>query len=105
MRKRDSDPFDIEFFNEDERQEIEDFEASWKPGTKFAADEEARIMAKLKEAVMTSRLRKDSKISFRLPKDDLIGLKAKARRAGIEYQPLLAAIVHKYVMDEIKIEL
>ncbi len=105
MSNKSDDLYTIKYFNEDEKEEILEIEAAWKPGNKFPVDEEERIMAKLKYAVLNSRQKKDSKITFRLPKDDLIGLKAKAKHAGIDYQPLLAAIIHKYVMNEIKIEL
>ncbi len=105
MDNKNRDRYDIKYFNEDEKREIQEIEANWKPGNKFSTNDEERIMIKLKDSVMNSKQKKDSKITFRLPKDDLIGLKVKARHAGIDYQPLLAAIIHKYVMNEIKIEL
>lgn len=105
MGNQNNDLYNIKYFDEDEKDEIHEIETNWKPGNKFSSDEEERIMAKLKDSVINSKQKKDSKITFRLPKDDLIGLKAKARHAGIDYQPLLAAIIHKYVMNEIKIEL
>jgi predicted DNA binding CopG/RHH family protein len=105
MGNQNNDLYDIKYFDEDEKDEIHEIETNWKPGNKFPSNEEERIMTKLKDSVINSKQKKDSKITFRLPKDDLIGLKAKARHAGIDYQPLLAAIIHKYVMNEIKIEL
>ena len=105
MGNQNNDLYNIKYFDEDEKDEIHEIETNWKPGNKFPSDEEERIMVKLKDSVINSKQKKDSKITFRLPKDDLIGLKAKARHAGIDYQPLLAAIIHKYVMNEIKIEL
>jgi len=93
------------FFNDEEELEIREIEENWKPGNKFTSSEESRILAKLKESALNSKQKKDRKITFRLPHDDLIGLKAKASHAGIEYQPLLAALIHKYVENEIKIEL
>lgn len=100
-----NDLYSLDYFDEEEKQEIRDIESNWKSGNRFSSNEEERLMAKLKGAVEDSKQRKDSKITFRLPKDDLIGLKAKARHAGIDYQPLLAAIIHKYVKNEIKLEL
>ena len=100
-----NDLYTLEYFDEEEKQEIRDIESAWKTGNAFTSNEEKRLMVKLKSAVKDSKQRKDSKITFRLPKDDLIGLKAKARQAGIDYQPLLAAIIHKYVKNEIKLEL
>ncbi len=105
MSNQNNDLYDIKYFNEDEKNEIHEIETKWKPGNRFSTNEEDRIMAKLKDSVINSKQKKDSKITFRLPKDDLIGLKAKAKHAGIDYQPLLAAIIHKYVRNEIKIEL
>lgn len=105
MDNQNNDLYDIKYFDEEEKSEIHEIEGGWKPGNKFSANEENRIMAKLKDSVINSKQKKDSKITFRLPKDDLIGLKARARHAGIDYQPLLAAIIHKYVINEIKIEL
>lgn len=101
----DKDLYSLEYFDEEEKQEIREIESTWKSGNRFSSSEEERLMAKLKDAVEGSKQRKDSKITFRLPKDDLISLKAKARHAGIDYQPLLAAIIHKYVKNEIKLEL
>ena len=97
--------YNLEYHNEDEKREIREIEVDWKIGTRFSSDEEDRLMLKLKKAVIDSKQKKDSKITFRLPKDDLIGLNARAKHAGIDYQPLLAAIIHKYVINEIKIEL
>ena len=105
MGNQNNDLYNIKYFDENEKDEIHEIETNWKPGNRFPLNEEERIMAKLKDSVLNSKQKKDSKITFRLPKDDLIGLKAKARHAGIDYQPLLAAIIHKYVMNEIRIEL
>ena len=100
-----NDIYNLDYFDEDEKKEIADFEESWKPGNKFSSEEESRIMTKLKVSALESRLKKDRKITFRLPNEDLIRLKAKARHNGMEYQPLLAALIHKYVANEIRIEL
>ncbi len=105
MDNRTKDLYNIRYFNEDEKNEIQEIESAWIPGNSLSPVEEDRLLLKLKEAALRSKKKKDSKITFRLPKDDLIGLKAKARQSGIDYQPLLAAIIHKYVKNEIKIEL
>ena len=97
--------YNIQYFDNDEKNEIKDIEIAWTKRNKFPSAEEGRLLLKLKEAALGSKQKKDSKITFRLPKDDLIGLKAKAKQSGIDYQPLLAAIIHKYVRNEIKIEL
>ena len=105
MSNPNSDLYKFQYFDKNEEIEIHEFESKWKPGNNLSANEENRIMTKLKDSVINSKQKKDSKITFRLPKDDLIGLKAKARQSGIDYQPLLAALIHKYVINEIKIEL
>ncbi|MCF6334741.1 MAG: hypothetical protein L3J12_03260, partial [Spirochaetales bacterium] len=93
------------YFNEDEKNEIQEIESAWIPGNSLSPVEEDRLLLKLKEAALRSKKKKDSKITFRLPKDDLIGLKAKDRQSGIDYQPLPTVIIHKYVKNEIKLEL
>lgn len=105
MDDRTRDLYNIQYFDEDEKNEIREIETARISGKGFSSVEEERLLLKLKEAAFQSKKKKDSKITFRLPKDDLIGLKAKARQSGIDYQPLLAAIIHKYVKNEIKIEL
>ena len=97
--------YNIQYFDNDEKNEIKDIETALKHRNRFPSVEEERLLLKLKEAALDSKQKKDSKITFRLPKDDLIGLKAKAKQSGLDYQPLLAAIIHKYVKNEIKIEL
>ena len=105
MENKSKDLYNIQYFDEDEKNEIHEIEMALANRNKFPSVEGERLLLKLKEAALQSKKKKDSKITFRLPKDDLIGLKAKAQRTGIDYQPLLAALIHKYVRDEIKIEL
>ena len=107
MDKDTNDSYNIQYYDEDEKNEIRDIEVAWVPKNKFSSTEEERLRIKLKESALHTKKKKDSKITFRLPKDDLIGLKAKAQaqRTGIDYQPLLAALIHKYVRNEIKVEL
>ena len=105
MDNKSKDLYNIEYFDNDEKNEIHEIEMGWTRRNSFPSIEEDRLVLKLKEAALQSKKKKDSKITFRLPKDDLIGLKAKANQSGIDYQPLLAAIIHKYVRNEIKIEL
>ena len=105
MSNKYTDLYNVQYFDVDEKNEIHEIEAAWTLKNRFTSVEEERLRAKLKEAALHSKKKKDSKITFRLPKDDLIGLKAKAQYTGIDYQPLLAALIHKYVKNEIKIEL
>ena len=56
----DKDLYSLEYFNEEEKQEIRDIESTWKSGNRFSFSEEERLMAKLKDAVKGSKQRKDS---------------------------------------------
>ncbi len=105
MNDNDTNLYNVQYFDEDEKNEIHEIEAAWTHKNRFSSADEERLRAKLKEAALNSKKKKDSKITFRLSRDDLIGLKAKAQYTGIDYQPLLAALIHKYVKNEIKIEL
>ncbi len=46
-------------------------------------------------------LRKDQRISIRLAKYDLDGLKMKAVDEGIPYQTIIASLIHKYITGRI----
>lgn len=46
-------------------------------------------------------LKKDQRISIRMPKHDLVGLKTKAVDEGMPYQTLIASILHKYVVGQL----
>jgi len=43
-------------------------------------------------------LKKDQRISIRMSKQDLIGIKTRAADEGIPYQTLISSIVHRYIM-------
>jgi len=43
-------------------------------------------------------LKKDQRISIRMSKQALIGIKARAADEGIPYQTLISSIVHRYIM-------
>ena len=46
-------------------------------------------------------LKKNERISIRLAKHDLDGIKLKAVDEGIPYQTLIASLIHKYVTGRI----
>ena len=64
------------------------------------AREEAHMRETLARA--SRRQRKDAKITLRLPAGDLLAIKAKARRLGVEYQPLIAELIHQYAAGELR---
>ena len=51
---------------------------------------------KLQQAAVRT-LKKDQRISIRLAKYDLDGLKMKAVDEGIPYQTIIASLIHKYI--------
>lgn len=55
---------------------------------------------KLQQAAVRT-LRKDQRISIRLAKYDLDGLKMKAVDEGIPYQTIIASLIHKYITGRI----
>ena len=52
-----------------------------------------------KDAIKT--LKKNERISIRLAKHDLDGIKLKAADEGMPYQTLIASLIHKYVIGRI----
>jgi len=52
---------------------------------------------KLQQAARNT-LKKDQRISIRLAKYDLEGLKMRAVDEGIPYQTLIASLIHKYII-------
>lgn len=50
-------------------------------------------------------LKKKKNINLRISESDMIILKRKSTQSGIPYQTLLAALIHKYTTDQIKIEI
>jgi len=46
-------------------------------------------------------LKKDQRISIRMSKQDLLGIKTKAIDEGLPYQTLITSIVHKYVIGKL----
>ena len=74
-----------------------------------AIEDDPRVGDALEEALMREALaraarreRKDAKITLRLPAGDLLAIKAKARRLGVDYQPLIAELIHQYAAGELR---
>ena len=49
--------------------------------------------------------KKNKTITLRISEDDLYKLKLKALSNGIGYQNIIQSLIHKYVNEEIKIEI
>ena len=49
--------------------------------------------------------KKNKTITIRINEDDLYKLKLKALSNGIAYQNIIQSLIHKYVNEEIKVEL
>ncbi len=63
----------------------------WKP----VGNMEAEIKKYVEYARNT--LKKSQRISIRMSRQDLVGIRTRAADEGIPYQTLIASIVHKYV--------
>ena len=49
-------------------------------------------------------LRKSKRITLRVNNEDLIRVKARAKRASIPYQRLIGALIHKFAEGQTKVE-
>ncbi|MEK7559647.1 MAG: hypothetical protein AAB521_05055 [Patescibacteria group bacterium] len=50
-------------------------------------------------------LQETKSITLRVKKEDLIRVKAKAKRSGIAYQTLISLLIHKYIRGETEVAL
>ena len=84
------------FFDEEEREIVESFEAALERGEfqPNSPEELAKINAEWKAIVEASRARRA--ISLRLPARDLELIKSIARRRGIPYQTLIGSVLHQF---------
>jgi len=64
-----------------------------------ADEEQERIKAIFKKDIK-ERDRKDARVNFRVNSYDLALFKAKARQEGLNYQSLLAQLIHKYARSK-----
>ena len=55
---------------------------------------------RLQQAAINT-LKKDQRVSLRLAKYDLDGIKVKAVDEGIPYQTLISSLIHKYITGRI----
>lgn len=91
---------ELQYLDEEERTIVSAIEDDPRFGEGLDAREEALMRETLAQAAR--RERKDAKITLRLPAGDLLAIKAKARRLGVDYQPLIAELIHQYAAGELR---
>ena len=91
---------EVVYLDDEERKLIESIEHAPLPGEHLDAEDERVLRELLQSAVR--RRPKDAKITLRLPKDDLVAIKAKARHLGVDYQPLIAELIHQYAKGNLR---
>lgn len=86
------------YFDDEEKALIEDMEATinrneFVPNSTLT---EARVV-ELRTAAQNALNEKTTQITLRIPRTDLVRLKARAAREGIPYQTWIKSILHKSV--------
>ena len=76
-------------FDDEERELMEAAESA--PDVRLPEAEEARIRSAV------ARIAAAKTISLRVQPDDLVGIRRKAREAGMPYQTLINSLIHRYV--------
>ncbi len=76
-------------FDDEERELMEAVENA--PDVRLPEAEEARIRSAV------GRIAAAKTISLRVQPDDLVGIRRKAREAGMPYQTLINSLIHRYV--------
>ena len=84
----------------EEQDLIESIEQAPQLGGRLDPVDESRLRELLKGAAR--RRPKDTEITMRISADDLLAIKALARRLGVEYQPLIAEVIHQYARGQLK---
>ena len=90
----------MDYLDDEERELIESIEGAPHFGERLDPEEENRFRELLK--VAARRKPKDTKITLRIASDDLVAIKALARRLGVEYQPLIVEVIHQYTRGQLK---
>ena len=91
---------ELQYLDEEERTIVSAIEDDPRVGDALDPREEALMRDAVARAAR--RERKDAKITLRLPAGDLLAIKAKARRLGVDYQPLIAELIHQYAAGELR---
>lgn len=102
MKKRQSNKYPDEIPLDDYEKELEAFLDKGK----FTTDKNFQKTKKMLEeaAKRHQELRKSKRITLRVNNEDLIKVKARAKRASIPYQRLIGALIHKFAEGQTKLE-
>ena len=96
------DPFKNLVLDEEEQQ----IEAALERGEYVSVKNFDKRKRELEEAAKNFlELRKTKRITLRVKNEDIIKVKAKAKRVNIPYQRLLNALIHKYAEGETSINI
>lgn len=73
----------------------------------YVSDKNFKEIKKMLEEAANrhQELRKSKRITLRVNNEDLIRVKARAKRARIPYQRLIGALIHKFAERRTKVEL
>jgi predicted DNA binding CopG/RHH family protein len=73
---------------------------------KYSSDKNFKETKKMLEeaAKRHQELRRSKRITLRVNNQDLIKVKARAKRASIPYQRLIGALIHKFAEGQTKVE-
>ena len=89
----------MKYYDNEEKELIDWYESESDNFKPVSIEEEKRIQAIFQQD-LKDRQRKDARVNFRVNSRDLALFKAKALQEGINYQSLLAQIVHKYTRSK-----
>ena len=90
----------VDYLDDEERELIGSIEEAPQLGERLGPGEENRLRELLK--VAARRKPKNTKITLRISSEDLVAIKALARRLGVEYQPLIAEVIHQYARGQLR---
>jgi predicted DNA binding CopG/RHH family protein len=98
--KKVADKFDGPFFDEEERELIEDWEQILDSG-EFKRDKPLQQARSEWEQIAHNAMKREP-VTVRLQEMDIQKIKAKALEKGIPYQTLLSSIIHQYANGTLK---
>src|ERR1700733_1814670 len=84
------------FFDAEEREAIESFEAALESGTVRPSPPEERAKASAKWRAVVEKASARKAITLRLQERDIERLKAIARQRGLPYQTLVSSVLHQF---------
>ena len=102
MKQRQNNKYPDEIPLDDYEKELEAFLDKGK----FSSDKNFKETKKMLEeaAKRHQELRRSKRITLRVNNQDLIKVKARAKRASIPYQRLIGALIHKFAEGQTKVE-